>query len=111
MPRFQKGGMLSSRDPECRTISVRLSSDLIKAVEYACAQQGITFSEFLREMIHSWCYGQSQLQSPSDGYRQARGMATQLANAAVSRALADLPDTPEGAAQMLGEFYGGRTRG
>jgi hypothetical protein len=109
MPRFRKGGLYSSRDPSARTIAVRLSGDLCSAVEEACSAQGITVSEFLREMIHAWCYGQSQLQSPSDGYRQARSMATQLANAAISRALADLPDTPEGATQMLGEFYGRRS--
>jgi len=112
MPRFQPGGQFSSRNPESKTIAVRLSGDLVKAVEDTCAQQGITASEFLREMIYSWCYGgQSTMQSPSDGYRQARSMATQLATVAISQALRDLPDSPEGAAQMLGEFYSRRSGG
>lgn len=105
MARFQQGGQFSSRDPSCKAISVRLSGDLCAALEDACAQQGITQSEFLRELIHSWCYGKSQLQGPSDGYRQARSMATQLALAALKNAIAELPDTPEGAAQMLEDTY------
>jgi hypothetical protein len=111
MARFQQGdGALSSRNPESKTIAVRLTGDLVKAVEDTCAQQGITASEFLREMIHSWCYGgQSTLQEPSDGYRQARSMATQLATVAIQQALRDLPTTPEEATQMLGDFYNRRS--
>ncbi len=104
MTRFIQGGQFSSRDPSAKTLAVRLSGDLCSAVEDACAQQGITTSEFLRELIQNWCYGKSALQAPSDGYRQARAMATQLANIAVSQALQSLPDTVEGAAQMLSDF-------
>lgn len=106
---------LSSRDPTTRSIAVRLPADLAAAVDLACEQNGITASELLRDLVSRWAYGEGQLAGPDHGYTQARSMASQLAHAALKQALAALPDSHEGAAEMLqgyhGQLAGARKRG
>lgn len=98
---------LSSKDPTTRSIAVRLPQDLAAAIDAACAEQNITHSEFLRALVSSWVYGQSNLSGPDAGYQQARSMASQLAHAAVSKALETLPESHEGAQTMLQGYYQG----
>ena len=105
MPRFRQGGALSSRDPTTRSIAVRLPADLVSAIDVACAEQGVTPSEFLRGLVSSWVYGKTQLAGPDEGYAQARSMAAQLAMAAVKQALAELPEDHDGARSMLEGYY------
>jgi hypothetical protein len=102
MPR---GPNLSSQDPSNRVIAVRLPGDLASAVDAACAEQNITASEFLRGLVSSWVYGKTQLSGPDEGYAQARAMASQLAHAALRKALALVPDSHEGAQEMLQGYY------
>ena len=101
MPKFRSGGSLSSRDPSVQSVAVKLPADLIAAIDAACVEQGITKSEFLRGLVSQWVYGKSQLSGPDEGYAQARAMASQLAHAALSRALDGLPDSHETATAML----------
>lgn len=95
---------LSSRDPSTKSIAVRLPADLAAAIEAACKQHGISASEFLRGLVSQWVYGQSQLAGPDEGYTSARAMASQLAHAALRKALAELPDSHEAARTMLAGY-------
>lgn len=99
-------GTLSSRDPSTKSIAVRLPPDLVSAVDAACTEQGITASEFMRALVSEWAYGRSQLSGPDEGYAQARSMASQLAHAAIKKALGELPDTHEQAIEMLRGYFG-----
>lgn len=92
---------LSSLDPSSKTVAVRLPADLASAVKLACAQHGMTPSEFLRSLVSEWAYGKTQLTGPDEGYTEARSMATQLAHAALKDALAGLPGDHQAARTML----------
>lgn len=105
MSRFVPGGALSSRLSTAHTISVRLAPDLAAAVDAACEKQGTTHSEFLRDLISRWVYGESQLSGPDEGYSQARSMATQLAFVALKKALSELPDSHQAARSMLDGYH------
>ncbi len=97
---------LSSRDPSTKSIAVRLPSHLVSAVEAACEEQGITASELLRALIEQWAYGTTPLAGPDAGYQRARGMAAQIAHAALRRALESLPTTHTDASAMLQGYLG-----
>jgi hypothetical protein len=83
-----------------------LPADLANAIEAACAEQNITASEFLRGLVSSWFYGVSQLAGPDAGYAQAKSMASQLAHAALRKALAEIPNEHGEAVTMLQGYYG-----
>jgi hypothetical protein len=97
---------LSSRDPSTKSIAVRLPAHLVSAVEAACAEQDLTASELLRAIIEQWAYGSNPLSGPDAGYQRARGMAAQIAHAALRRALESLPTTHGEASTMLQGYLG-----
>lgn len=105
MARLQPGGSLSSRDPSSKAVAVRLPADLAAAVEHACNENNITASELIRGLVSQWVYGKSQLAGPDEGYAQARSMATRLAHVALKQAIASLPESYDGAQQMLQGYY------
>ena len=97
---------LSSRDPSTKSIAVRLPAHLVSAVEVACAEQDITASELIRAVIEQWAYGTTPLAGPDAGYQRARGMAAQIAHAALRSALESLPTTHADASTMLQGYLG-----
>jgi predicted DNA binding CopG/RHH family protein len=101
MSKAARTSSLSSLDPSSRVIAVRLPSDLLAAVDTECAAKGITSSEFLRGLVSTWVYGDTQLRGPDEGYAQARSMASQIAHGAVQKALDNLPGDHDEARSML----------
>jgi hypothetical protein len=88
-------------DTGSRPIAVRLPNDLVALVESACAQNGLTISELIRALVTQWASGEVSLSGPSEGYTQARSMASQLAMRALQQALRELPETHEEAVTTL----------
>lgn len=101
MSKAARTSSLSSLDPSSRVIAVRLPSDLLAAVDAECIAKDITPSEFLRGLVSTWVYGDTQLKGPDEGYAQARAMASQIAHVAVQRALETMPSDFNGARTLL----------
>lgn len=106
MPSGRTNTGLSSRDPSTKSIAVRLPPHLASAVAAACEEQGITASELIRALIEQWAYGTTPLAGPDAGYQRARGMASQIAHAALRNALESLPASHAEASTMLQGYLG-----
>ncbi len=75
------------------TICAKLPEDLLYAVTDRAEAEGISISELIRAVLSNFIYGTQP--AVSEGYDQAKRLATQIAYKALADSLAYMPSTVE----------------